>query len=82
MTEQVLYGVWILNIGWLRGEQSRALMFGNKDVAIETAHRIGGAKVYFIDQSLVDIEDKLLDAEVRNNIPFFARIHAVLKAQR
>lgn len=60
----ILYGVWIPGTGWLRGDQSRALMFADKAVAQEIAQRIGRrAKAYFIDQSLVDIEGHLLDAE-------------------
>ena len=66
MTEQLplMYGVWLPGIGWLRGEESRALMFTEKVVAQETARRVGQkAKVYFVDGSLVDIEQKLLEAE-------------------
>lgn len=63
MDKQIFYGVWLLSIGWLRGEGGRALMFEHKQIAEETARRVKNAKVYFIDQSLVDIEQKLLDAE-------------------
>jgi len=69
MTDQLplMYGVWLPGKGWLRGEESRALMFTEKIVAQETARRVGQkAKVYFIDQSLVDIEQGLLDAEQKN----------------
>jgi hypothetical protein len=66
MTEQmpIFYGIWIPGTGWLRGEGERALMFTEKAVAQETARRVGAkAKVFFIDNSLVDIEAKLLAAE-------------------
>jgi hypothetical protein len=64
---QIFYGIWIPGTGWLRGDGERALMFTEKAVAQETARRVGQkAKVYFIDNSLVDIEAKLLDAEKRN----------------
>ena len=60
----LLYGVWIPNHGWQRGDNNKALMFTSKDVAFETARRLGNkAKVYYIDQSLVDIERVLLEAE-------------------
>ena len=65
MTDQfpIMYGCWIKGKGWVRGEEGRALMFTYWEVAQETARRIGNAKVYFIDQSLVDIENQLLAAE-------------------
>jgi len=66
MTEQmqIFYGIWIPGTGWLRGDGERALMFTEKAVAQETARRVGAnAKVFFIDNSLVDIEAKLLEAE-------------------
>jgi hypothetical protein len=67
-TTPILYGVWLPTKGWLRGEQSKALMFEHKAIAKETAQRIGSrAKVYFIDQSLVDIEYQLLEAEKQNS---------------
>lgn len=72
MTE-LLYGVWIPEKGWVKGAENKALMFDNKVVALETAKRVKqNAKVYYIDRSLVDIEDKLLEAE-RNDFfsPWF-----------
>ena len=66
-TDLLMYGIWIPGKGWLRGEQNRALMFTFRHVANETAKRIGEhARIYFIDQSLVDIEGKLLEAEASN----------------
>jgi hypothetical protein len=69
----LLYGVWIPNHGWQRGDNNKAIMFTDKQVAKETAKRLGNhAKVYFIDQSLIDIEDKLLEAEKNDFFtPFF-----------
>lgn len=80
MTEYpVMYGCWIRGKGWLRGENNRALMFALKDIATETARRVGNCEVYFIDQSLVDIETQLLEAEAVQ-IPLFKRIFRALKA--
>lgn len=68
--DSIFYGVWIPGKGWVRGAENKALMFDNRLVALETARRVKqDAKVYFIDQSLVDIESKLLEAE---NTDFFS----------
>lgn len=75
----VMYGCWRKGLGWVRGNDNQALMFTVKEIAIETAGRIGNCEVYFIDQSLVDIEDQLLEAE-QTNIPFFKRVFRALKA--
>jgi hypothetical protein len=82
MTEQlpIMYGIWLRGRGWLRGGENRALMFTEKQIAQETARRIGGGKVYFIDQSLVDIEQELLKAEMVK-ISLFRRIHQVLRVR-
>lgn len=66
MTEPspILYGIWIPRKGWLRGAESKALMFDLEIIAKQISKRLGNhTKVYYIDQSLVDIEDKLLEAE-------------------
>lgn len=75
----IMYGIWKPKQGWIRGENNQALMFTVKDIAIQTADRLKGCKVYFIDQSLVDIEQLLLEAESKS-IPLFERIHSALKA--
>jgi hypothetical protein len=62
MTEK-LYGVWIPNIGWLKTHNG-AVAFEHYDVAEATAKRIGAsARVEFIDDSLKDLENQLLQAE-------------------
>lgn len=67
--DEIFYGVWIPGKGWIRGEGNRALMFAHKVVAEQLAKRVKqNAKVYFVDQSLVDIEGALLEAE---NTEFF-----------
>lgn len=77
----VMYGCWIKGKGWLRGDNNNALMFTVKDIAIETSKRIGNCEVYFIDQSLVDIEGLLQEAElIKDNLPLFKRIFRALKA--
>lgn len=81
MTDNIFYGIWIPTVGWLRGAESRALMFDSKIVALQTASRIDNhAQVFYIDQSLVDIEQQLLEAEAkRNQLPLFKRIFQTLK---
>jgi hypothetical protein len=62
-----MYGVWIPGRGWVRGEENRAFADYNKEVAEELAKRLGNyARVYFIDSALVDLENKLLEAERTN----------------
>lgn len=62
-TSPILYGIWIPRKGWLRYE-NKVLMFDIEVIANQLSKRLGNhTKVYYIDQSLVDIEDKLLEAE-------------------
>jgi hypothetical protein len=52
-----MYGVWIPNEGWLRGKD----LFADTDFqkAEQVAYLIGrGARVYFIDKSIVDFEER------------------------
>lgn len=66
MTEinKPMYGVWIYGKGWVKGKDNQAYADYNKEVAQELARRLGNnAKVYFIDPAIVDIENKLLEAE-------------------
>jgi len=64
----LFYGVWIPGAGWLAGVkpsgERMVLSFEIRVVAEETAQRIGrGAKVLFVDDSLMAIESTLLEAE-------------------
>lgn len=62
----VMFGIWIPGKGWIRGANAQALMFMHKHVAQATAKLLHShARVQFIDQSLVDIEQQLLDAEMQ-----------------
>lgn len=65
MTESngTFYGVWINGKGWLRGKD--VITFTNVLVANEVAKRVGNARVFYIDKSLEDIEQLLLQAEHR-----------------
>ena len=57
-----LFGVWIPDTGWLRGKD----FFADSDIekAKQVARLIGrGAKVYFIDPSIVDLENRYLENE-------------------
>ena len=75
----ITYGVWLPGRGWLKGANHQAFGDTHKEVAEELAFRIGtGAKVYYIDKALVDLEAQLLEAESLR-IPLFKRIHRMLK---
>lgn len=78
----VLFGVWLPGKGWLRGADARAFADVHREVAGEVARRIGrGAKVYYVDNALVDLEETLLEAERAQALPFFARLHRLLKVR-
>ncbi len=73
MDEKPLYGVWIPGVGWLKGEDQKALAFTLRDVALEVSQRVGsGAKIYFIDPSLRDLENYLLEAERKKRKEFIS----------
>ena len=60
--DKPLYGIWIPNVGWLRGKDVFADT--NIDKANQVAGLIGnGARVRFIDSSIVDLEQKYLESE-------------------
>ncbi len=64
MDDKPLFGIWLPGTGWLKAKDT--LTFTNITVANQVAERIGdGAHVYFIDTSLQDLEEKLLEAEQR-----------------
>lgn len=67
MTEinQPLYGVWIPGKGWVRGGPHNAVFADyNKAIAEELAQRLGQrAKVFFVDNALIDLEEQLLQVE-------------------
>lgn len=65
MEDKPLYGIWIPAQGWLKGEDRKAVAFTLYAVAKQVAWRIGsGACVCFIDNSLIDLEQTLLQAEL------------------
>lgn len=71
MTE-LLYGVWRPGAGWLKRNSQEYIAFDHKEVAQQTADRIGGgAKVYFIDDSLADIEPYFLELESKKKLSWF-----------
>lgn len=63
--DRTTYGVWIPHQGWLRAKQGE---FADYDYAKakQVAKAIGrGAKVLFIDKSIVDLERLYLEQESR-----------------
>ena len=63
MLDKLLYGVWLRGEGWVK-VHNVAVAFESKEVAIQTAERVGSnADVFYIDKSLVDLERYLLDCE-------------------
>jgi hypothetical protein len=64
MTPETLYGVWIPGEGWLRGKDVFA--DPSLDKAQQVARLVGrGARVYFIDESIRDLEQRYLEQEKR-----------------
>lgn len=73
MTDQQIplpkYGVWIPGQGWLKGARGVYADL-NKAVAKEIAKRIGkGARVYFVDEAIADLEQVLILAEKEREFP-------------
>lgn len=59
----LMYGVWTPGQGWLRGPAG-VFATEHEEVAQQTARRVGqGAKVYFIDDALSDLEPNFLSLE-------------------
>jgi len=59
-----LYGIWIPGEGWLKGKDVFA--DENLEKANQVARLIGrDARVYFIDQSIIDLERHYLEQERR-----------------
>ena len=59
----LMYGVWIPKQGWLSGV-SGAFATEHEEVAQQTARRVGqGAKVFFIDDALRDLEQNFVSLE-------------------
>jgi hypothetical protein len=56
-----MYGVWIKGQGWLRSN-GKPFATDNKAIAIETAARVR-SKVYYIDESLANLEREFLEME-------------------
>jgi len=70
----ITYGIWIPNEGWLKGKDVFADI--SLDKAREVARLIGrGAKVRYIDSSIVDLEQRYLEQE-RNKWHIFNNLFA------
>lgn len=86
MTEAInkpMYGVWIPGKGWVRGKDNQAYADYNKAVAQELAKRLGNnAKVYFIDEALIDLEPILLREESYKSYSIVMRLFGVKKQQQ
>ena len=64
-----MFAVWIPSKGWVRGRDNKVVCFLNKKIADQLSIRIGEkSKVYYYDESLGDIEEKLKDAERNHSI--------------
>ena len=63
----VNYGIWLPGSGWVRGNANEALAFENKDVADYYAAWFRG-KSMPVDQSLIDLQDELLQSRKRQVI--------------
>lgn len=78
MTDQIplpMYGIWLPGQGWLRGANNQAYADLNPDVARQVARRISStAKVYYVDAALVDLEQKLLEAEKSRRLVTWRRL--------
>lgn len=70
MADTSLYGIWITGKGWLKGKSEITVSFDSFTVAEQTAKRFGNAKVYFIDKSLEDLENVLLEIEHRKTLSY------------
>jgi hypothetical protein len=65
---KVFYGVWIPYNGWLRSQDKKNVFADESlDKARQVAKLIGmNAKVFFIDESIVDFENLYLECERRS----------------
>lgn len=63
MDNQHTYGVWIPGEGWVRGNKGTFADYSKKK-AKQVARLLGrGATVWFIDESIVDLEKQYLEQE-------------------
>lgn len=63
------YGVWIPGEGWLKGKDISKDIFA--DTSLEKARQVSqligrNSRVYFIDQSIIDLERLYLEQEKRS----------------
>ena len=59
---QLNYGIWKRSAGWVRGRDNDPIAFKDKTIADFYARWFGG-KAYPVDDSLVDLQDELIEAE-------------------
>ena len=65
VNDKPMYGIWIKGTGWLRGKDVFADY--SLDKARQVAFLIGnGARVRFIDESIIDLERQYLEQENRS----------------
>jgi hypothetical protein len=61
-TLPLVYGVWIDGKGWLRGRDQRVWSDMRREYAEEALRMVSGrARVAFIDESMIDLEQFFLD---------------------
>ena len=81
--EPPMYGVWIPYKGWLNPDKNNPLAtYADRDRrrAKQVARRVGqGARVYFVDKSLIQLEDELKRREFARQRAFLsARIRSII----
>ena len=67
--DKLMYGIWLKGKGWLRGNNGNVFADYSLEKTAELRNRIGNnAIVYFVDDSLVDLELFLLQIEKENSL--------------
>ena len=62
-----MYGIWQPGFGWIRGNKGAVFADYSIEKTYQVARLIGqGAKVRYIDESIVDLENLYLSNERRN----------------
>lgn len=62
--EKKTYGIWIPGEGWVRGKDNKVFADYSLSKSRQVARLLGrGARVYFIDASIVDLERQYLEQE-------------------
>ena len=69
MDNKIFYGLWIVGRGFLRSSSGKVVAFSERKVAEQLVKDYGqGAKIKFIDDSIVSLEQDLLKEESRRSV--------------